>query len=121
MISSVAALKRRNVPADGVQDGRGHGAPQVAPFEEAPEGVAGHAEVLGCLPPSMPPHVGAHVVPDRLLEVRPGLRRAVQRLRLWLCDDQSTTPSAMSQHLIVKGKVVECNALQAIVLEAVLW
>ena len=85
-------LERRYDPADGVQDGGGHGAPHVAPFEEAPEGVAGDAEVIGCLPPPMPPHVDTHVVPDRLLEVRSGLCRAVQWLCSWLRDDQSTAP-----------------------------
>ena len=66
--------------------------PHMAPFEKAPQGVAGQAEVLGCLPPSMPPFVGAHVVPDCSLKVRSALRRAVQGLRSWLCDDQSTAP-----------------------------
>ena len=73
----LAFYNRSDVPADGAQDGGGHGLPHVAPFEEAREGVAGHAEDLGCLPPSMPPHVGAHVVPDRSLEIRFGLCRAV--------------------------------------------
>ena len=44
-------LNRSNAPADGAQDGGGHGAPRVAPVEEPPQGVAGHAEVFGCLAP----------------------------------------------------------------------
>ena len=85
-------FNRLDAVADLVQDGGGHGAPRVASFEESPQGVAGHAEVLGCLPPSVQRRVGAHVAPDRPPEVRDGLRRAVQRLRSWLRDDQSTAP-----------------------------
>ena len=85
-------LNRSNAPADGAQDGGGHGAPRVAAFEKPPQGVAGHAEVLGCLAPPMQRRVGAHVAPDRSPEVRPGLRRVVQRLGSWFRDDQSTAP-----------------------------
>ena len=59
-------FNRPHAPADGAQDGGGHGASHVAPFEESPQGVAGHAEMLGCLPPSMQRRVGAHVVPGPL-------------------------------------------------------
>ena len=61
-----------------------HDGPHMAPFEESPEGVTGQAEVLGCLPLSMPPLVGA----DRPHEARSGLCRAVQRSRSWLQDNQ---------------------------------
>ena len=64
------SFNRSDVPADRIQDRGWHGSPHVAPLKKAPEGVAGHAEDLGCLPPSMPPHVGAHVVPDRPFGVR---------------------------------------------------
>ena len=63
--------------------------PLVAPFQESPQGVAGHAEMLGCLALSMQPDAGAHVAPDRSLKTRSGLRRAVQRSCSWLRDDQS--------------------------------
>ena len=85
-------LNRPDAPADGAQDGGRHGAPRVALFEESPESVAGHAEMLGCLPPSMQRRVGAHVAPYRPPEGWPGLCRAVQRSCLWLRDDQSTSP-----------------------------
>ena len=73
-------FNRLDAAADGAEDGGGYGAPHLASFEESPEGVAGHAEDLGCLAPSTQGRVGAHVAPDRSPEVRPGLCRAVQRL-----------------------------------------
>ena len=76
---------RLDVPdalADGVQDGGGDGASGVAPFQVAPEGVAGHAQSLGGLLLSVPPLVGAHVVADGVLEsLLVFLRRAVGRYR----------------------------------------
>ena len=65
MISRVAASIARTLLAEGTQDGGGHGTPSVAPFEESPQGVAGHAEGLGRLALSMQPDVDAHVFPDR--------------------------------------------------------
>ena len=85
-------LNRPHALADLVQDGGGHRAPRVALFEEAPEGVPGHSEVLSRLAPSMQRRVGEYVAPDRSPQVRPGLRRAVQRLRSLLRDDQSPAP-----------------------------
>ena len=85
-------FNRSDAVADRAQDGGGHGAPCVAPFEETPQGVAGHAEVLGCLAPSVQRRVGVHVAPDRPFQVRSALRRAVQGLGSWLRDDQSTAP-----------------------------
>ena len=85
-------LNRLHAVADLVHDSGGHGAPHLASFKEAPQGVAGHAEMLGCLAPSMQRRVGAHVLPDRSLKARSGVCRAVQRLCSWLRDDQSTAP-----------------------------
>ena len=101
-----------DAPADGVQDGGGHGAPHVALFKETPEGVAGHTQVLGCLPPSMPPHVGAHVVPDGPHEVRSGLCRAVQGLTSWLRYNQSTAPVGIcpTSHCEHEERRMECLA-----------
>ena len=64
----------------------------LVPFKESPQGVAGHADDLGCPASCVQRCAGARVLPDRSLEVRSGACRAVQRLRSWLCDDQSTAP-----------------------------
>ena len=92
MIFECGRFNRLDAPADGAQDGGGHGASHVAAFEESPQGVAGHAEVLGCLAPSVQRRVGAHVAQDRSPEVRDGQCRAVQWSCSWLRDDQSTAP-----------------------------
>ena len=67
MSSERGFFDRPDAPADGAKDDGGHGVSHLVPFEEAPQGVAGHAEDLGCLALSMQPDVGAHVVPDRSL------------------------------------------------------
>ena len=83
---------RPGAVADGVKDGGWHGVPHLTPFEETPQGVAGHAEMLGCLAPSVQRRVRAHVLPDRSLKARSGLRGAVQRSCSLLRDYQSTAP-----------------------------
>ena len=108
--------------AHAFQRRAGDGPPRVAPLQEPPEGVAGHAEVPGGTVASMPHSVGPHVGTDRPLKVRSSLRRAVHLCNSLFRDYQSTAPVAKtSQHPILNGKLVECNALQDVVLKAVLW
>ena len=69
------------------------GASQVAPVQESPQGVAGHAEMLGRAAPAMQRGMGVHVATDRSLEVRSGLCGLVQYPCSWLRDGQSTGSS----------------------------
>ena len=118
MISNVAASIARYAPADGAQDGGGHGASHVASFEEPPQGVAGHAEVLGCLAPSVQPtRRRARTLGPTLCEilVRPASHRLVFAF-VALRQPIDCSSSAMGQYLIVNKKHGEGNALQGIVL-----
>ena len=56
-------------PANGVDYGAGNCSPHVAPFQEAPERVAGDAQGLGRLPAAVPQDVGSHVAADSVVEV----------------------------------------------------
>ena len=55
--------------AHGVQDGAGQHAARVAPSQEPPKGVAGHAEGLRRLSDAPPQNVGPQVLADGVLKV----------------------------------------------------
>ena len=66
----------------GVQDGGGHGAPGLAPFQVAPEGVAGHPQALSGLTLSVLTLVDPHVFADGVVESLPAfLLRVFGRCR----------------------------------------
>ncbi|MXZ92071.1 MAG: hypothetical protein F4W95_15125 [Chloroflexi bacterium] len=74
--------------AHGVQDGGGHGAPGVAPFQVAPQGVAGHAQAPGGPFLSVQTPMGFHVAAYGVVEIGLvrvdvlGRRRRCRLLRL---------------------------------------
>ena len=84
MMAHVAASRTSTLSPTIAQDGAGQGAARVAPFEEAPQGVAGHAEGFRRLTDATPQNVGPQVFTNGVLKL--GVERCAlaRRPRHWL-------------------------------------
>ena len=94
--------------ADGFQDGGRRGASGMAPFQVAPEGVAGHAQRFGGLLLSVTPLVGVYVVAGGIVEILPVFLRCVfgrcRRCRLLFRQGDSSCCSGLTFHPLSKPK-----------------